>query len=148
MNILLSIKPEYVDEILRGRKTYEFRRIIFKNRKIGRIYIYATSPVSKIVGSFTIGKIIEASPNMLWKKCRNNAGLSKKDFFDYFKGTKKGFAIQICSVEQFDKPVDPYRAMEDFSAPQSFYYLPPCVLELIHEKSEARIKRIIKPIPL
>ncbi len=130
MNVLLSIKPEYVDEIVKGNKKYEFRRIIFKNRKIKRIYIYVTAPVGKIIGSFGVGKIIEASPAALWRKCKNSAGISKKDFFEYFKGTKRGFAIQIGPVRHLDEPIDPYSAFEDFTAPQSFFYLPPSVPEL------------------
>jgi type I restriction enzyme S subunit len=130
MNVLLSIKPEYVDEIFKGSKKYEFRRMIFKNKRIKRVYIYATAPVGKIVGSFAVGGIIEASPAALWRKCRKAAGISRKDFFEYFRGTKRAFAIQIGTVEHLDKPVDPYSTFEDFTAPQSFLYLPPSIPEL------------------
>ena len=34
MDVLLSIKPKYVDAILKGEKKYEFRKIIFKNKNI------------------------------------------------------------------------------------------------------------------
>jgi len=30
MNVLLSIKPKYVEEMVRGRKRYEFRRCVFR----------------------------------------------------------------------------------------------------------------------
>jgi type I restriction enzyme S subunit len=130
MNVLLSIKPVYVDEIVKGNKKYEFRRIIFKNKKIKRIYIYATAPVGKIVASFAVRKVIEDSPTALWRKCRRSAGISRKDFFEYFKGAKRAFAIQIGLVEHFDEPVDPFSVIEDFTAPQSFFYLPPSIPEL------------------
>jgi len=138
MNVLLSIKPCYVDEILKGNKRYEFRRLIFKNKKVKRIYIYATAPVSKIIGSFTVKKIIQASPIELWRQCKDAAGISRKDFFEYFKGTKEAYAIQIGSVEHFDVPVDPHSAIEDFTAPQSFFYLPPSIPEL-----DSQDKRLI-----
>ena len=32
MNVLLSIKPKYVDEILAGKKIFEFRKSIFKKK--------------------------------------------------------------------------------------------------------------------
>jgi hypothetical protein len=53
--VLLSIKPKYVKSIIEGDKRYEFRKTIFKNREINRIYIYSSSPVKKIVGTFEIG---------------------------------------------------------------------------------------------
>ena len=51
MNVILSIKPEYVAEIKAGRKCFEFRKTIFKE-KVEKVYIYASSPVSKVVGEF------------------------------------------------------------------------------------------------
>ena len=40
MNLILSIKPEYVTEIEERRKRFEFRKAIFK-QKVGKVYIYA-----------------------------------------------------------------------------------------------------------
>jgi len=130
MNVLLSIKPEYVAEMLKGNKKYEFRRLIFKNKKINRIYIYATSPVGKIVGSFAVGKILEGSPAGLWRKCKSRAGISKEAFFKYFRGSRRAFAIQITALKHFNEPLDPYSLLDDFTPPQSFCYLPPSIPEL------------------
>ena len=63
MDVLLSIKPKYVKSIIEGEKRYEFRKTIFKNREINRIYIYSSSPVKKIVASFVIGTILEDHPS-------------------------------------------------------------------------------------
>ena len=49
MNAILSIKPEYVAEIKAGRKRFEFRKAIFKE-PVGKVYIYASAPVSMVVG--------------------------------------------------------------------------------------------------
>ena len=48
-SILLSIKPEYVEKILKGEKRYEFRRKLCQ-KEVDKIYIYETSPVKKVVG--------------------------------------------------------------------------------------------------
>ena len=58
MNVLLSIRPKYVEEIIKGNKRYEFRKSIFK-KNVDEVWIYATSPTKKIVGTFVIGKIID-----------------------------------------------------------------------------------------
>ena len=49
MNVVLSIKPEYVAEIKAGRKSFEFRKTIFR-QKVKKVYIYASSPVRKTQG--------------------------------------------------------------------------------------------------
>ena len=61
-DVILSIKPKYVQSILSGEKQYEFRKAIFKNRTIDRVFIYSSAPVKRIVALFEIGTILEDHP--------------------------------------------------------------------------------------
>jgi type I restriction enzyme S subunit len=124
MNVLLSVKPEYAEKIIKGKKKYEFRRSIFKRNDIEKIFIYSSSPIRKIIASFEIEKIVNDSPESIWKLCQKYGGISKKDFFVYFKNSESAYAIKICNVFIFQEPIDPYNIIEDFKPPQSFYYLP------------------------
>ncbi len=124
MNVLLSVKPKYAEEILSGRKKYEFRRSVFKKQNIERVYIYSSSPVSKIVAAFEIEQILKGSPENIWKSCHKYAGISKNDFFAYFKNSDVAYAIEIGNVDSFLNPIDPHHIIEDFKPPQSFYYVP------------------------
>ena len=123
MNILLSLKPVYAEAILSGKKRYEFRRAIFKNPNVKKAYIYATVPVGKIVGAFTIGGVISGTPKKIWQKCRKYGGISSELFFRYYEGCKTAFAIKIQKVQNFLKPLDPYLKMPNFRPPQSFCYV-------------------------
>ena len=124
MNVLLSVKPKYAEEILSGRKKYEFRRSVFKKQNIERVYIYSSSPVSRIVATFEIEQILKGSPETIWKLCNKYAGISKNDFFDYFKNSDVAYAIKIGNVDSFLNPINPHHIIEDFKPPQSFYYVP------------------------
>lgn len=66
-NIILSIKSQYVEEIKAGRKLYEFRKAIFK-RKVAKVYIYASAPVSKVVGEFQPVEVIQGTPEEVWQQ--------------------------------------------------------------------------------
>ena len=121
--VLLSIKPKYVREILNGKKQYEFRKQIFRDRSRDVILIYASSPVKKIVAYFSLGEIVEGHPNSLWRQFKNVSGVSKEEFFDYFSGKEHGFAIKIEELEQFAEPLDPTAIFEKFVPPQSFCYV-------------------------
>lgn len=125
MNVLLSIKPKYVEEILNGNKKYEFRKSIFKcKEELEMIYIYSSSPVKKIVGAFAIENIIEDHPKVLWEKFSEFSGINdEKEFFDYFGSKNKGFAIKIGELEVFKSPTDPRILNPDFVPPQSFCYM-------------------------
>lgn len=122
MSVLLSIKPKYVEQIENGSKLYEFRRVIFK-QDIDEIYVYATAPIKQIVGKICIDEIIEDTPKNLWYSFKHSAGIDKKDFFEYFNGKEKGYAIKIKDFISFDEPIDPYQKNPNFVPPQSYAYL-------------------------
>ena len=121
MNLLMSIKPEFVDKILAHEKLYEFRKSIFK-QDVEKIFIYSTYPVKKIVGYFEVSEIISESPRKLWDSLSEVSGISEKDFFRYFDGSKTGFAIKIDNLKIFDEFID-MDSYDDFKAPQSFCYV-------------------------
>ena len=125
MNVLLSIKPKYVEKIVNGEKQYEFRKRIFRDKNVIKAFIYSTSPTKKIVGEFDIGNIVEDSPIRLWTELQEVSGINEKEFFDYFRGINKGFAIGIEKLNIFDEPIEPNELISDFSPPQSFCYVNP-----------------------
>jgi type I restriction enzyme S subunit len=59
MNVLLSIKPKYVELIKAGFKKYEFRRKISKKFDGSKVYIYSTSPIKKIIGVFDVKNYVD-----------------------------------------------------------------------------------------
>lgn len=122
MSVLLSIKPEFVEKIEDGSKLYEFRKSIFK-QETNEIWVYASAPRKQIVGKIYVEDIIEDTPQNLWISFQKNAGINQNDFFSYFAGKDKGFAIKIKQFEPFDNPINPYEAKANFVPPQSYAYL-------------------------
>lgn len=122
MSVLLSIKPEFVAKIFSNEKQYEFRKVIFKNKQVKDVVIYASSPVSKVVGEFKIAKILADTPDKVWGLTKDKAGITKSYFDKYFKGKQVAYAIKIKQATQYDKLID----LQDLGikrAPQSFMYL-------------------------
>ncbi|MEX2705938.1 MAG: hypothetical protein Q6352_011835 [Candidatus Freyrarchaeum guaymaensis] len=85
-------------------------------------WIYATSPVRKIVGTFRVGEIVRDSPMNLWRRFGEFSGVCEREFFDYFRGVEVGFAIRIDSLRVFRVPVDPWEIFVDFRPPRCFRY--------------------------
>ncbi len=123
MNVLLSIKPKYVEKIANGEKQYEFRKKIFRNKNVKEAFIYSTAPTKKIIGKFDIGTIIEDDPIALWAELQEVSGVNEKEFFEYFRNLDKGFAIGIEKLNIFAEPIEPNEIINDFSPPQSFCYV-------------------------
>lgn len=121
--IVLSIKPKYVDLILAGTKTVEFRRA-WAAEKVDRIALYASAPIQKIVGIAQVSEVVSATPTQLWDYCKKRGGgLTKSELFSYMDGRVKGFAVLLNKVSQFDQGVLPSRVITEFSPPQSFRYM-------------------------
>ena len=125
MRVLLSIKPEYADKILSGEKLYEFRKIVFKDKSVKSVVIYATMPVGKVVGEFDIDHIIQDNPKSLWELTKEFSGISKSFFDAYFSGRDKAFAIKIKNPNKYAKPLALNKLLTNGIAPQSFCYLKP-----------------------
>lgn len=123
MQVLLSIKPEFVERIFAGEKLFEYRKAIFRRAGVEKVIIYSTLPEGKVVGEFSIDKILTDTPQMIWKKTRTKSGINKKFFDEYFDGRTEAHAIQIGNVRKYNSPFKLDDMKEKVSAPQSFKYL-------------------------
>ena len=125
MKVILPIKPQYAEKIFSGEKTYELRKQLFKY-PITHVIVYATAPISKVIGEFEVSHIIAAHPIELWNMIRLSedkslACVTKREFINYFDLMKYAFALAIKKPTLFDEP----HPLSDYGlthAPQSFVY--------------------------
>ena len=123
MNVILSIRPNFCKLIFSGQKMYEYRKRVFNRTDIDRVYIYASKPISKIVGYFTIAAMIEDNLTEIWDITHKSSGISKEYYDAYFKNCDMAHAIKIGEVVKLDNPIDPKEVIKDFHAPQNFMYV-------------------------
>lgn len=123
MKILLSIKPNFVAEILSGRKCFEFRKTLYKRRDLRKIVVYSSSPVCRVVGEIEVEDIYCDSPNRIWNITKAAAGISKIYFDKYFEGKDTAYAIKIKSFKPYPEPVRLDEKFPGVTPPQSFCYV-------------------------
>ncbi len=119
--ILLSINPEHVENILLGKKQYEFRKVRCR-ADIDRIIIYSTAPVRLVVAEAEVLGIIEDNPDSVWDLTYKYAGISKSFFDRYFEGKEKAVAYHLGKITKYSRP----KTLSDYGinfAPQSFVYV-------------------------
>lgn len=119
---LLSIKPEYAEAIFAGRKTVEFRRSRLAP-DVDLAIVYATQPTGRIIGWFRITGITESTPDGLWRRFRRNSGIRRGDYFSYFEGAARAYAIEIADATAVVEPIELDSLSAGLRAPQSFQYL-------------------------
>lgn len=120
-DIIMPIKPYYVSLILSGDKKYELRKIKPKET-VGKMYLYVTRPVMKIVGMADIKNILENDLNVIWEIVKHNIGISEKEFYHYFNGKSKAIAYELENIITFEIP----KQLSEFgikTTPQTFVYV-------------------------
>ena len=119
--MLLSINPEHVENIMNGNKRYEFRKIRCRS-DVDKIVIYCTSPVKRVVGEAEVLEIIVDTPDEVWERTSQFAGITKGFFDKYYEDKEKAVAYKLGNVKKYKEPLK----LTDFGikfAPQSFVYM-------------------------
>lgn len=119
--MLLSIKPQYIREIITEKKKFEYRKFRCRD-DIDTIIIYATAPIKKVIGEARLIDIIESDVESVWNKTKDFSGIPREDYDTYYKKRKKVIAYQLGDITLYDKP----KSLEDLGldyTPQSFAYL-------------------------
>ncbi|KEC72896.1 transcriptional regulator [Rhizobium leguminosarum bv. phaseoli CCGM1] len=124
-DVVLSIRPQYSEKILEGRKTVELRRRFPISAPGGTIaYIYSTSPVRAMVGVAEIKDVLKLPIEQIWAEFEDTAFIERADFDSYFQGVDFGFALLFEDVKSFARPIPLNELRERFSfePPQSYLY--------------------------
>jgi len=123
--VFMSVHPRFVELIFSGKKKFELRRRGAGLNAGDIVYVYATSPEMALRGRFVVNDVIHEKLPTLWSRVRNTAGISKKQFDEYFQGKERGFAISVRD-EMLLSPV-PLATLRKtwpgFHPPQSYRYL-------------------------
>lgn len=122
MKVILSIKPDFAEKIFNGSKKFEFRRRLYKNKDVNTVIVYASAPISKIIGEFEIGSVLHDDLSSLWKRTKEYSGITKEYYQDYFKGKENGYAIAVKKAKKYDRPIC-IRESFGLTPPQSFAYI-------------------------
>lgn len=124
--IILSIKPKFANEIYNGNKSVELRKKIgSKFRPNVKVYIYSSSPESKISGYAYIQEIQTLSVQQIKNLHLDNACISQSDFDSYYEGHDSGVLLWLYGVIKYETGVSLAQLKEKgLTAPQSFCYVP------------------------
>ena len=119
--MLLSINPEHVENILSGRKQFEYRKARCRET-VDSIVIYSTAPQMRIVAEVEIDDIIVGNILEVWNLTKQYAGISYQFYRRYYKGKKTAVAYKLGAIMEFCEPL----LLSDLGLahpPQSFAYL-------------------------
>jgi predicted transcriptional regulator len=123
MKVLLAIKEEFALKIFEGSKKYEFRKSIFKDKRVNTIVVYVSSPIKQVIGEFEIDFVLKEQPEYLWDLTKDHAGINKQFYDEYFENRESAYAIKIKKTLKYDTPKTLFDDFNIGFAPQSYVYL-------------------------
>jgi len=125
-HILISLASRHAEKIFAGQKQVELRRRPMHVAPGATVWIYVKLPVGSIVGRAKIEAVHTLSPTLLWRRFGLMSGLSRQEFFEYFEGVTKGFALVLEGVRRLRQslPLETLqKAIKSFQPPQFFMRL-------------------------
>lgn len=124
MSIVLSIKPQFTNLILEGKKTVELRTKIGKNFSDNSVLIiYSSSPIKAIVAIAKIHTIHNLKKDKITPDHLDRICISHDFFKGYMQGRESCYFIELKDVKKLINPI-PLSDLKklNFTAPQSFCY--------------------------
>jgi predicted transcriptional regulator len=132
--LLLSIRPEFAEQIFAGTKTVELRRIRPRVKEGDIVVVYASGDTKALFGAFRVAGVVEDSPKIIWRRYGQVTGISKREFDEYFGGTASGFAIEVSHSWRLPVPIALPTLRKNrpgFRPPQGYHYLDVATLKNI-----------------
>lgn len=115
-DIVISLKPEFINLILKQEKNYEFRKYLPK-KGVNKIWVYSKLPVARLEYLIIIDKIITYPEKIL------EPGLGNEEFNNGLKSTKYAYHIKHLYRMKEGINLKVLKEKYNFIAPQSYFYL-------------------------
>lgn len=121
--IIISIRPIFVEKILNGKKTAELRTRRTNLQPGTRMWIYSTLPQGEICAVANVDHVHTDSPGAIWERYHKEIGISEVEFWDYVGNRDTASVIKLSSVNPVESGVTlTYikNKIGSFSPPQFF----------------------------
>jgi predicted transcriptional regulator len=125
-HILISLASKHAEKIFGGEKLVELRRRTMRVPPGATVWIYVKLPVGSIVGRAKVEAVHSSSPGNLWRRFGSASGLSRREFFEYFAGVTRGFALVLEGAQRLRHSLTLHnlrRIARHFQPPQFFHRL-------------------------
>ena len=126
--MLMSIKPKYGLEILRGRKKVELRGFVGEIASNDVVVLYLSSPIQALGGEFKVGRVVFGVEEIKrFVESIEDPGVDKEDW-SYLVGKRRPMAIEVLGPVEYEVKVT-LRALREevpgFRPPMSYRVLRP-----------------------
>ena len=95
---ILSIKPIYANQILRGTKTVELRKSSMGFATGDVVLVYSSAPEQRFAFWFRIQRVESLGVSEMWKRYEPVLGIKHEDYADYFGDLHTAVGLHVGEV--------------------------------------------------
>ncbi len=124
--ILISIKPDFVEKILCGEKTVELRTRRVNVQPGTKMWIYSTLPKGEICALAQVEYVYTDQPDLIWKKYSSEIAISSEEYWEYVGNKDAVTIIKMGDVDSLEQGVTLQsikKKISSFNPPQFFIRL-------------------------
>jgi predicted transcriptional regulator len=96
--VIISLRDEYVTQVLNGKKTVELRRRMVNIPAGSRVWIYTKSPTASVTLCATVERVFTGSPREIWRDHKDAVGITRTEFDAYLGDVEIACAIVLKDV--------------------------------------------------
>ncbi|MCY4263064.1 MAG: AAA family ATPase [Candidatus Dadabacteria bacterium] len=133
---LISIHPEHIDNIMSGKKVFEYRKIL-PRRDISFLVLYCTAPVKKILAVAEVVDRVTGLSEYVWNATSLGSGISHCAYRDYYSARRHASYFVLGNVYKITDPMSLSDLSGNRTPPRSFYYLSNVDMKVIFGRQSA-----------
>lgn len=114
---MIPLHPQYWDMYRDGSKIWELRKVSHSPRGVDGLVIYATAPVSRIVGEVDLVSTHVGYVDDVWDVVKDGCGITREQYDRYYQGRDIAKAYRIGNVFEYTP------SLGELFAPQGYRYL-------------------------
>lgn len=118
----MSIRPAFAKAIFSGSKPLEFRRVRTSLERGDRVLVYATAPMSRIVGEFRVGRVKQGTASTISQDIPNDELAEATQ--TYLRGARNASAIEVLDPSLWPAPLPFQTVLPGTRPPQSYIFVP------------------------
>lgn len=98
---MISLHPHYWDMFKDGSKTWELRKVDHSPRCVDGLIIYATSPVSRIVGEVDLVSTHVGYVDDVWDIIKAGCGITREQYDIYYQDQDMAIAYRLGDIYEY-----------------------------------------------
>ena len=144
------MRPRFAAALLDGSKTVEVRRRRAHIADGAICLVYASSPVSALVGAIRIRTTDTDRPDSLWTRWGNLMALKRVEYDTYLTGSARPCAIIVSAAVAFPHAISLHelrRRHHAFVTPQSYRFLDSDELGAVLNGEAVQLEHLVNVTP-